>query len=139
MNTGSIRNPGLAAMLLAGLLVTGCGGGGPSAEMELGGINTGEVLKGLLDRTARTLAGVQDMASARAAAPQLAAINDDFDDLIYHVPNLSAEGRTEMARMAARSLPEIQGAAARINGMRGLDEILGPAMDEMVDKLTQLL
>ena len=133
------RYCGMALVVLAALIAGGCGGGGPSPEMELGGINTGEVLQGLLDRAARTLAGVRDYDSAEAAAPQLEAINDDFDDLIYHVPKLSPEGRSEMGRMAAGSLPQIQEAAARINGIRGLDKILGPAMDEMVDKMTQLL
>ena len=127
-----------AVFLLAVLFLAGCGGGN-SPNMELGGINTGDVLDGLLARTYRTLGGVNSMESAEAAVPLLQAINDDFDDLIYHVPKLSDEGRTELSKKAKRALPEIQDMARRINDMQGLSDILGPSMDAMVDKLGQLL
>ena len=67
-----------ALILVLGL--AGCGGGGNSPNMELGGINTGDMLDGLLDRTMRTLGSVNSIQSAEAAVPQLKAINDDFDD-----------------------------------------------------------
>lgn len=127
-----------AVFLLAVLFLAGCGGGN-SQNMELGGINTGDMLDGLLARTYRALGSVNSMQSAEAAAPQLKAINDDFDDLIYHVPKLSEDGRAEMSKKAKRALPEIQDMARRINDMQGLSDILGPSMDAMVDKLSQLL
>ena len=127
-----------AVFLLAVLFLAGCGGGN-SQNMELGGINTGDMLDGLLARTYRALGSVNSMQSAEAAAPQLKAINDDFDDLIYHVPKLSEDGRAEMSKKAKKALPEIQDMARRINDMQGLSDILGPSMDAMVDKLGQLL
>ena len=127
-----------AVFLLAVLFLAGCGGGN-SQNMELGGINTGDMLDGLLARTYRALGSVNSMQSAEAAAPQLKAINDDFDDLIYHVPKLSEDGRAEMSKKAKKALPEIQDMARRINDMQGLSDILGPSMDAMVDKLSQLL
>jgi len=139
MKNRHVRPAVMAAMLLIAVAGAGCGGGGPSPEMELGGINTGEVLKGLLARTERALAGVQDMASAQAAAAELDAINDDFDDLIYHVPKLSEKGRAEMGQKARKALPDLEAMAARIGGMPGLDEILGPSMNTMVDKIKLLL
>jgi len=127
-----------AAFLLAALFLAGCGGGN-SPNMELGGINTGDMLDGLLARTYRALGSVNSMQSAEAAVPQLQAINDDFDDLIYHIPKLSDDGRTEMSKKAKRAMPEIQDMARRINDMQGLSDILGPSLDTMVDKLGQLL
>ena len=127
----------LALILLAGL--SGCGGSSNSEEMELGGINTGDMLDGLLDRTMRALNSVNSMQSAQAAVPVLDAINDDFDDLIYHVPKLSENGRAEMAAKAKKSLPQIQDMAARINDMPGLSGVLGPSMNAMVEKITLLL
>ena len=127
-----------AVILLLVLSLAGCGGGN-SPEMELGGINTGDVLDGLLARTFRTLGGVNSMQSAEAAVPQLEAINDDFDDLIFHVPNLSEKGRENMSKKARKALPEIQNMANRINDTPGLGSVLGPSMDTMVDKLGQLL
>jgi hypothetical protein len=127
-----------ALFLVSVFFLAGCGGGN-SQNMELGGINTGDMLDGLLSRTMRTLGTVNSMQSAEAAVPQLKAINDDFDDLIYHLPKLSEEGRVEMSKKAKRSMPEIQDMARRINEMQGLGTILGPEMNAMVEKLGLLL
>lgn len=129
----------LSTMVLVLLLgLTACGGSN-SQNMELGGINTGDMFDGLLDRTFRALGSVNSMQSAEAAVPQLKAINDDFDDLIYHIPKLSDEGRTEMSKKAKKALPEVQDMAARINDVPGLSGVLGPSMNTMVEKLGLLL
>ena len=131
---------GLCALALVLLLcAAGCGGGGNSQEMELGGINTGDMLDGLLARTFRALGDINSLEAAEAAVPQLQAINDDFDDLIYHIPKLSENGRQEMSNKAKKALPEIQDTARRINDMPGLGNILGSSMNDMVEKLTLLL
>jgi hypothetical protein len=109
-----------------------------SEEVKLGGIDTTEMLQGLLDRTARTLGGVRDMASAEAAAKKLRGINDDFDDLLYHVPKLSPKGRQELAKKAQKSMPQLQTAVSQINSNRAMAEVLGPEMGVMLEKLTQL-
>jgi hypothetical protein len=137
MNFPRMVHCALALALLIGMAA--CGGGGNSQEMELGGINTGDMLDGLIARTFRALGGINSMQTAEAAVPLLNAINDDFDDLIYHLPKLSAIGRSEMSKKAKKALPEIQDTARRINDMPGLSEILGTSMNDMVDKLTLLL
>ena len=126
------------AFLLLVLFLAGCGGGN-SPEMELGGINTGDFLDGLLARTFRALGGINSMESAESAVPVLQAINDDYDDLIYHIPKLSEKGRDDMSKKAQKALPEIQDMARRINDTPGLSKVLGPEMDAMVDKIGQLL
>lgn len=126
----------LALILLLGLV--GCGGGN-SPDMELGGINTGDMLDGLLARTMRALDTVNSMDSAKAAVPVLEAINDDYDDLIYHVPKLSEKGRSDLSKKAKQALPQIQDTASRINDMPGLSDILGPSMNSMVEKIGLLL
>jgi hypothetical protein len=127
-----------AVFLLLIIAGAGCGGGN-SPEMELGGINTGDYLDGLLSRTFRTLGGINSMESAEAAVPLLKAINDDYDDLIYHIPKLSEKGRADMSKKAQKALPEIQDMARRINDTPGLSGILGPSMDAMVEKIGLLL
>ncbi len=129
--------PAVVFLLLV-LFLAGCGGGN-SPEMELGGLNTGDYLDGLLSRTSRALGSINSMESAEAAVPQLKAINDDYDDLIYHLPNLSEKGRADMSKKAQKALPEIQDMAQRINGTPGLSAILGPSMDAMVEKIGLLL
>lgn len=126
----------LVLVLLLGL--AGCGGGN-SPEMELGGINTGDYLDGLLDRTMRALGSVNSMDSANAAVPVLEAINDDYDDLIYHLPKLSENGRNDMSKKAKQAMPQIQDMARSINDMPGLSDILGPSMNSMVEKIGLLI
>lgn len=127
-----------AVLILAVAILAGCGGSN-SEDMELGGINTGDMLDGLLARTFKALGGINSMESAQKAAPKLKAINDDFDDLIYHIPKLSEKGRADLSKKAKRALPEIQDTARRINDMPGLKDILGKSMDDMVEKLSLLL
>jgi hypothetical protein len=127
----------LTLILTASLLAAGCGGGS-SEEVKLGGIDTTEMLQGLLDRTARTLATVYDIHSAEAAVAPLRAINDDYDDLLYHVPKLSPKGRQELAKKAQGAMPSLSQAVSRINQIEQLAEILGPQMNPMLEKLAQL-
>lgn len=123
--------------LVACAAATGCSKKS-SEEVKLGGIDTTEMLQGLLDRTARTLGGVRDMKSAEAAAKQLRGINDDYDDLLFHVPRLSPKGRQELAKKARKSMPQLQMAVSQINANPGLAEVLGTEMSAMLKKLTQL-
>jgi hypothetical protein len=135
-----MRNRALVSILALTVLVAAAGGcgGKSSEEVKLGGIDTTEMLQGLLDRTARALGGVRDMPSAEAAAKQLGMINDDYDDLLYHVDKLSPKGREELAKKAQKSLPQLQSAVSQINSNGVLAEILGAEMNAMLEKLGRL-
>ena len=128
---------GLLALVL--ILMAGCGGSSKNEDMKLGGIDTSEVLAGLLTRTGRTLDSVRDMASAQKAVTQLTAINDDFDDLLYHVPKLSEKGRSDLAQKARKAMPQMQQTVSQINASPGLRDILGPSMESMMEKLGKLM
>jgi hypothetical protein len=52
---------------------------------------------------------------------------------------LTLEGRNEMSNKARKAYPEIKDMAQRINDMPGLNTILGPEMNAMVEKLGMLL
>ena len=125
----------LMIAILAGAI--GCSKG-PSEEVKLGGIDLAEMLQGLLDRTGRTLASVRDMQSAKAAVAPLQAINDDFDDMIYHAPKLSDKGREELADEAWKAMPSLQDAVRRINESPAMSDILGAQMNAMFEKLGTL-
>ena len=121
-------------LLTAGPL-TGCSSG-PDPAMELGGINLGEALDGLLARTQQIMSHVNSIDSAKKANEDLMRLNQDYDDLIYHVPKLSEEGRLALAKKSARALPEMQALANRIHEMPALDDILGETLDTMVENLS---
>lgn len=114
--------------------LSGCSSA-PSEEVKLGGIALTDILQGLLDRTSRALSSVYDMNSAEAAAVDLKAINDDYDDLIYHTPKLSYEGQDELASKAQKAMPMLQETVRRINESPAMSKVLGPEMNAMFEKL----
>jgi len=130
----------MSICVLMVLLFNGAGcGSSSSGEMVLAGIDLGEMLDGLLKRTMRTLSTVKDESSAQAAVMELTAINSDIDDLIYHAPKLSPAGQAELSAKVAETLPTVQETTQYINSIRGLTNILGPVMEDMVHKLTTLM
>ncbi len=125
----------LCVLSVAVVSAPGCGGGGPNPAMELGGINTGEVLQGLLARTQRAMSQVNSVDGAKAANEELLRINQDYDDLLFHIPKLSDEGRAALAKKSSRALPEMRSMVNQIHEMPALDEVLGETLDQMVAKL----
>ena len=118
--------------------LAGCGGSAAKESMSLGGINTGEVLDGLLARTQRAMAQVSNVDTARRVVPELERINEDYDDLIFHLPKLSDEGRAELAKQSARALPRMQAMVEQIHGMDALDRVLGDVLEGMLARLEQV-
>ena len=136
MTTPNMARTSLATLILIGLLA-GCSGA-PDPSMELGGINTGEVLAGLLARTERAIGKINSVDSAKLVKVELQRINEDYDDLLYHIPKLSPEGRQAIAHESAQALPGMKAMVNQIHEMPALDEILGETLDQMVEKLERV-
>ena len=134
-----MRKTTMPILLLTLTLLAACGGSSSNEDMKLGGIDTSEVLAGLLTRTGRALENVRDAQTAQAALTELTAINTDFDDLLYHVPKLSEKGRSDLAQKARKAMPQMQYTVDQINSSPGLRDILGPSMETMMEKLGQLM
>ncbi len=118
-------------------LLSGCGGKEPH-ELERGGLNAGDLMQGLLDKTMVTLGGVTSQKSAEAALPVLEEINKEFEDLIDTKGDLSDEGQADLSAQAAKAMPGLKDISQRIN-MQSYGEILTPVMHEMIGNLTKLL
>lgn len=127
----------LVLVLAAILMLAGCGS--KTSKLETGGIDANDVLTNLLDRTTRILSDVNNTLAAEEALPQLEKVNEGYDDLIKEAKNLSPGARQDLADQAAKAMPGLKDNARRINAMKGVDEVLGPVMNEMVGKLSQLL
>jgi len=124
-------------LLVLVLLVVGCSG--KPSIYERGGISTTDLLNNILDQTTTVLSDVFNVESANAALPQLMSLNEDFDRLIEVSDELSPEGRQELAEKAARAMPGLKANARRINGQRGINDVLGEEINRMVFKLSELL
>ncbi len=125
----------LGVLVLLSFALVGCGGGGPEPELVLGGIDAGAMLQGLLDRTDRSLAQVNSIDGAKKAEAELRRINEDYDDLLFHLQKLSDKGRTKLARDARRALPQMRATVAQIHEMPALDDVLGATLNQMLAKL----
>ena len=127
----------IVALVTLGLMLTGCGS--KVSHLETGGINATDMLNNLMDKTNRILSDVVNVESAKAALPQLEAVNDGYDRLIDEVDGLSPAGRNEISEQAAKAMPGLKGNARRMNSKAGIEDIIGPEMNKMVTKLSKLL
>ena len=127
----------LAVALLATVLAAGCGGG-PDPNLDLGGIDMGQAFDGVLQRTQKAIAGITGLEAARKANTELALVNQDLDDLLYHLPGLNAEGRAALAGKATRALADLQPVAERIGEMPALDDVVGETLRGTLSRLEQV-
>lgn len=125
------------AILAMVLMASGCGS--KVSHLETGGINANDLLDNLSDKTTRILSDVVNVESAKAALPQLQAVNEGYDRLIDEVEDLSPNARIELSEQARRAMPGLKENARRLNNKRGIDDIIGPEMNKMVTKLSKLL
>ena len=127
-----------AAVLMFVLLsiAAGCGG---TPEPEPGtGFTATDDLQALLDRVTRTIGDVRNTVTAEEALPVFESISEELDVLIDRMPNLSPQGRADMAAQAARALPGLRDNARRINNSDGID-LVGPALNRIVDQVSRML
>ena len=134
-----IRPRSLTVVLLsviAVLLLAGCGG--KTSKLETGGITANDLLDNLMAKTTRIIGDVRSVPTAEDALPELQGVSEDFDDLVKEADRLSPGARADLAQQASRYMPGLKDNAKRINAWKGVGDILGPTMNELVGKLAQL-
>jgi len=133
----SPRRPTIVLLaLLAILLLAGCGG--KTSKLETGGITANDLLDNLMAKTTRIISDVRSVDTAEAALPELQGVSEDFNDLVKEADHLSPGARADLAEQASRYMPGLKDNAKRINAWKGVGDILGPTMNELVGKLAQL-
>jgi len=118
-------------------LLAGCGGNKPH-ELERGGLNAGDLMQSLLDRTMTTLGGVTSRPSAEEALPVLEEINEEFKQLKETKSDLSEPGQADLAAQAEKAMPGLKDNWRRVN-MQSYGDILRPVMEDMIVNLTEML
>ena len=106
----------------------------PDPEVEIAGIPLTEVLAGIVQRTNLVMGDIHGIESAKAAREELARLNTDYDDLLYHAARLSPAGRAKLAERAAGYLPELKRIATAIQESPALKPILGAEVQAMLEK-----
>ena len=123
-------------LLAAFTLMTGCSS--KPHELERGGLNAGDIMTSLLDRTMTTLGGVTSRISAEEALPVLEGINEEFEKLGDTKGDLSDQGQADLSEQAAKAMPGLKDNWRRVN-MQSYGDILRPVMEDLIVNLTGLL
>lgn len=123
-------------LALAISLVSGCGGGGDTAEKVFADMTTN------LREMSSILTSVTDEASAKAAVPRIEAVRMKMRDCAKRaktvsMPDAATEQRLNAAMLAVQEevMPSIVAANARLAEQPELMAIIGPALQGMENDL----
>jgi hypothetical protein len=105
-------------------------------QLMVEGVDLGSEINGVFASTTKTLQGITDTESARAALPTLNQIQGQLSSLTGQVDQLPAEGKMLFAGMVDKALPGLQALVDKLNAMPGVGEVLQPALKPMMEKLS---
>jgi hypothetical protein len=105
-------------------------------QLMVEGVDLGSEINGVFASTTKTLQGITDTESARAALPTLNKIQGQISSLTGQVDQLPAEGKMLFAGMVDKALPGLQALVDKLNAMPGVGEVLQPALKPMMEKLS---
>jgi hypothetical protein len=110
----------------------------PSPPAHDDSVNLKSSLESVLDGVIASLQGIRDVASAKAALPQLekeAAELDKLRERSLHVP---ADSEGALAGLVASDRPALDGLFDKVLAIPGVDSIAKPAIDTLRAKLDAL-
>lgn len=94
-----------------------------------------EQLTSIVDSAEQTLAGVGDQASALNATTRLQDLNAQLDSLRASYANVPESERRTIGTSVSDALPRLRNAADRAMENPSVQEVLGPAVDSLMQKL----
>ncbi len=139
LNRHSARVFLIATSLTMVLLLMGCSSSKPNPDLNLGGIDIGEVFSGLMSRVPHALNGINSMESANKALNELTSVSLDLDDLIFNSQKLSEKGQLDLSMLALKATPEIEELNQMVNESPVFQGKLGGTMEDIVAKLKKLI
>ncbi|MEE9396654.1 MAG: DUF937 domain-containing protein [Methylococcales bacterium] len=98
-------------------------------------MNVGEELTGVMSSITNSLSGISDVASAKAALPQLGEATSKLGNLAGMLDKLPEAARGPVKNIVSQGLPQIQGLIDKINAIPGVGPLLKPAADGLLEKL----
>lgn len=109
----------------------------PSApQLDVAAITKG--VTGQLDGLKASLGSITDVASAKAALPQLAASTSDLGKLTGIVGTLPAAGKTAVTSLFGAALPALKAQIDKVEAIPGVGEVTKPTLDGLAAKLEAL-
>jgi hypothetical protein len=108
---------------------------GEAANLMVGDVDVGQQVTDVFKNATTALDGVTDAASATAALPKLAELDDSLTELGGLLDQLPAEGKSALAALVSGSLPSLETLVAKVNEIPGAGEVIKPVADSMLEKL----
>jgi hypothetical protein len=105
---------------------------------KLPGLEGAPDLKALFGSMADALGKVKDVDTAKAAVPELEAMDKQLDSVSSGFSALPEAVRGKLSEAVVGMLPDLQGTIDKVLAIPGVGEILKPIIDQVLAKLTKL-
>jgi hypothetical protein len=109
---------------------------GAARQLVVGGVDLGSEITGVFRSATEALQGITDVESAQAALPKLTRINEQLNSLSGFATQMSGDGKKVFAGVVAKALPGLREAVEKINAIPGAGEVLKPALEPIMQKLS---
>ena len=107
-------------------------------DLTVGGVNLGNSVKDLFGDLGKSLGSITDVASARAALPDLSGIQDQLGAIERAADSLPPAGRSALSGMVDASLPAISRTADNLLGDSAIAPVVQPVLDNIMGRLSAL-
>ncbi|MDX2472335.1 MAG: hypothetical protein QNL91_01375 [Candidatus Krumholzibacteria bacterium] len=128
----------LSVVVMMLSLVGACGGDSDQG-LDVAGMKLGKDLTSTFGEVTKLLGGVTDLDSAKAALPKLTNLDSSLGDIVAKAAKLSPESLDSFKGMAAKAMPTVEGAMAKLSDIPGASQTLKPVMDSMMAKIKSLM
>ncbi len=129
----------LLSLTLISLLLVGACSSSPNPALNLGGIDIEEVFNGQMNRVQQILGGVNSTAGLDKAASELQTVSYNLDDLIFNSQKLPLDGQTALSVLAMKESSNLQELVNQVNNNAAMKDKLGPVMQEIQAKVSQMI
>ena len=126
-------------IILALFQLTGCGSSQPNPELDLGGMDLEEAFTGSIKRVNQILGKIDSLDAAEKANDELKLMSMGMDDLIFNSQKLSMDGQTALSMVALKEAQNMESMMAQVSSQPAINKIVGGTMQEILDKIKQLI
>jgi hypothetical protein len=127
----------LVMALILGVGFAGC----DKAEEAMQNTDLGATAEAskLLGSATKSLAGITDVESAKAALPALKDLDLDLGKLMAKVKDMSPEQKSKLTGAVSKAMPQLESAMAKVTSMAGVGDIVGPTLESLMGKFKGMM
>jgi len=107
-------------------------------SIVVGGVDVGKQVNDSLSQVRNSLAGVNDVESAKAALPQLQSATTQIDKVNAMAGQLPEDQRKTVSGVVASAMASIDQMINKVLAIPGVGDVLGPTTDNLRTKLADL-